>query len=81
MAATIKPLALVAGGAGFIGSHLCLALLAQGYDVICLDSLQTARPSNLGSLEGRPGFRFVQHDIVEALPATVTDEAGRLKRI
>jgi len=81
MAATIKPLALVAGGAGFIGSHLCLELLAQGYDVICLDSLQTSRPSNLGSLEGRPGFRFVQHDIVEALPATVIDEAGRLKRI
>ena len=39
--------ALVAGGAGFIGSHLCDALLERGHEVICLDNLQTARPSNL----------------------------------
>jgi UDP-glucuronate decarboxylase len=81
MAQTTRPLTLVAGGAGFIGSHLCLKLLAEGQEVICLDNLQTARPSNLRLLEGRPGFRFVQADVVDPLPADVTAEAGRLTRI
>ena len=76
-----KPLTLVAGGAGFIGSHLVAKLLDDGHEVICLDNLQTARPSNLRLLETRPGFRFVEADIVSALPAAVTNEAGRLTRI
>ncbi|HEX8421485.1 MAG TPA: NAD-dependent epimerase/dehydratase family protein, partial [Sphingomonas sp.] len=54
MGANISPLILVAGGAGFIGSHLCARLLDEGNDVLCLDNLQTARPSNLRLLEGRP---------------------------
>ena len=76
-----KPLTLVAGGAGFIGSHLVAKLLDDGHEVICLDNLQTARPSNLRLLETRPGFRFVEADIVSPLPAAVTNEAGRLTRI
>jgi len=64
---------LVAGGAGFIGSHLCKALLDRGDRVVCVDNLQTARPSNLASLEGHPGFTFVEADVVDALPAAVTD--------
>ena len=74
-------LILVAGGAGFIGSHLVTTLLDQGHEVICLDNLQTARPSNLRLLEGRAGFRFVEADIVNPLPVAVTREAGRIARI
>jgi len=68
---------LVAGGAGFIGSHLCARLLDEGREVICLDNLQTSRASNLRLLEGRPGFTFAQADIVRPLPDAVT----RLPRI
>ncbi|WP_019516371.1 UDP-glucuronic acid decarboxylase family protein [Sphingomonas sp. Mn802worker] len=71
---------LVAGGAGFIGSHLCRALSDAGNRVICLDNLQTARPSNLKLLEDLPNFTFVEADIVNALPASVT-EAPNLTRI
>ena len=71
---------LVAGGAGFIGSHLCRALSDAGHRVICLDNLQTARPSNLKLLEDLPNFTFVEGDIVNALPASVT-EAPNLTRI
>ncbi|WBQ19424.1 UDP-glucuronic acid decarboxylase family protein [Sphingobium yanoikuyae] len=64
--------ALVAGGAGFIGSHLCRALLDRGFEVICLDNLQTARQINLVSLEGARGFSFIHADIVDPLPDSVT---------
>jgi len=63
---------LVAGGAGFIGSHLCARLLDEGREVVCLDNLQTARASNLRLLEGRAGFSFVEADIVRPLPEAVT---------
>ncbi|MEH3101685.1 UDP-glucuronic acid decarboxylase family protein [Sphingomonas adhaesiva] len=75
------PIALVAGGAGFIGSHLCRALTERGFEVLCLDNLQTARPSNLRVLEDLPGFTFVEADIVNALPATVMRHARRITRI
>ena len=76
-----QPLILVAGGAGFIGSHLCARLLDDGAEVLFLDNLQTARASNLRALEDRPGFTFIQADIVEPLPDTVIDRADRLTRI
>ncbi|HVF94637.1 MAG TPA: UDP-glucuronic acid decarboxylase family protein [Sphingomonas sp.] len=81
MARSESDLILVAGGAGFIGSHLCDRLLSEGNAVLCLDNLQTARPSNLRLLEGRPGFSFVEADIVMPLPATVTAQANRITRI
>lgn len=56
---------LVAGGAGFLGSHLCDHYLARGYRVICLDNLSTGRISNVEQLLGKPGFEFVEHDIIE----------------
>ncbi len=63
---------LVAGGAGFIGSHLCRALLDRGEHVVCVDSLLTSRPSNLAALEDHPHFTFVEADVVDVLPPSVT---------
>ncbi len=60
---------LVAGGAGFIGSHMCERLLREGAHVVCVDSLLTGRISNIAELLGHPRFSFLQHDIVEPLPA------------
>lgn len=59
--------AVVTGGAGFIGSHLCEALLSAGYEVVCVDNLLTGDRSNIAHLEGRRDFRFLQHDVVEPL--------------
>ena len=81
MPKTARDLILVAGGAGFIGSHLCDRLLREGNEVLCLDNLQTARPSNLRLLEGHPGFSFVEGDIVSPLPDAVTAHADRITRI
>lgn len=58
---------LVAGGAGFIGSHLCLSLLHDGYAVICVDNLVTGSKKNLSELLTNPSFRFIEHDIVKPL--------------
>lgn len=76
-----EPLILVAGGAGFIGSHLCAALLDRGDQVLCLDNLQTANPSNLRALEGRPGFTFIHGDIVDELPPAILAETHRIRQI
>ena len=58
--------ALVTGGAGFIGSHLCDALAERGLEVVCVDDLSAGSTSNIVHLEGRPGFRFVQADVADA---------------
>ncbi len=58
-----KPRALVTGGAGFLGSHLCDALLAEGYSVIAADNLVTGRRSNLDHLSNEARFDFRQIDI------------------
>jgi len=60
---------LVAGGAGFLGSHLCERLVAEGARVVCLDNLLTGRRENLERLEGRDSFEFIEADVVEPLPA------------
>jgi len=55
---------LVTGGAGFIGSHLCERLVAEGHEVICLDNFFTGRRSNVEELLGQPGFEIIRHDVI-----------------
>lgn len=62
------PKALVTGGAGFLGSHLCDKLLARGFEVVAMDNFVTGDPKNLAHLEGNPAFEFVHHDITEEIP-------------
>jgi UDP-glucuronate decarboxylase len=68
---------LVCGGAGFIGSHLCEALIADGAEVLCLDNLHTGRRTNLRQLEREPRFDLIEADIVAPLPARL--KAARFK--
>ena len=60
---------LVAGGAGFIGSHLCDVLVDRGDTVVVVDNLLTGRVANVGHLVGRSTFRFVDADISAGLPS------------
>ncbi|HEV8687680.1 MAG TPA: UDP-glucuronic acid decarboxylase family protein [Gaiellaceae bacterium] len=60
------PTAVVTGGAGFLGSHLCEFLLVQGYDVLCVDNLDTGSLQNIEHIRN-PAFEFVNHDMIEHL--------------
>ncbi|HXW17907.1 MAG TPA: UDP-glucuronic acid decarboxylase family protein [Candidatus Acidoferrales bacterium] len=55
--------ALITGGAGFLGSHLCDKLIERGWDVICMDNLVTGAAPNIAHLTSHPRFRFIQHDV------------------
>jgi dTDP-glucose 4,6-dehydratase len=57
--------AVVTGGAGFLGSHLCERLLAEGYDVVCLDNFLTGTPANVEHLMENPAFSLVRVDVTE----------------
>lgn len=67
MRQVIKKNILVAGGAGFVGSHLCDALMAGGHRVICVDSFLTSTPDNIKPLQNHPDFTLIEHDICEEL--------------
>jgi UDP-glucuronate decarboxylase len=55
---------LVTGGGGFLGSHLCERLAAEGHDVLCLDNFFTGSKRNIEGLLGRPNFELIRHDLV-----------------
>ena len=67
--------AVVTGGAGFIGSHLCHALLDQGLHVTAFDNMETGREENLAGLRARRGFTFIKGDVMD-LPAVKAALAG-----
>ena len=54
---------LVTGGAGFLGSHLCEALVEEGEDVLCLDNFYTGSRANIQHLLGKPNFELLRHDV------------------
>ena len=56
---------LVTGGAGFIGSNLCIKLLSEGHDVACLDDLSTGKYANIENLEKHANFEFFKHDLTK----------------
>jgi UDP-glucuronate decarboxylase len=56
---------LVTGGAGFLGSHLCRRLLADGHEVMCLDNYFTSQRSNIADLVNHPRFEVIRHDVTE----------------
>jgi len=58
---------LVTGGAGFIGSHLCERLIADGAEVICLDNFFTGRKANIEHLLANPNFELVRHDVTQPI--------------
>ena len=64
---------LVTGGAGFLGSHLCERLLAQGNDVLCVDNYFTGRKDNIAHLLGNPHFEAMRHDITFPLYVEVDE--------
>lgn len=60
-----KPTAVVTGGAGFLGSHLCDKLISKEYKVICIDNLLTGNADNIAHLFGNENFTFIKHDVTE----------------
>jgi dTDP-glucose 4,6-dehydratase len=75
--ATRRPRALVTGGAGFIGSHLCERLLSEGYRVVCMDNLSTGVLENVAPfLASEAGFEIIDHDV-----SVHIDLAGELDEV
>jgi dTDP-glucose 4,6-dehydratase len=71
-----KRRALVTGGAGFLGSHLCERLLSEGYRVVCMDNLRTGSLENVAHLEGEAHFEYIDHDVTSHI-----NVAGELDEI
>lgn len=70
---------LVSGGAGFIGSHLCEALLNEGANVICLDNFITSQESNIDHLLRHPSFEFIKHDATLPFDPEAYPELARFR--
>ena len=59
--------ALITGGAGFLGSHLCDLFLSRGHEVVCMDNFLTGSPRNIEHLSGRDGFTFIKQDVTQSI--------------
>jgi len=66
------PTTLVTGGAGFLGSHLCDRLIAEGHRVICVDNFLTGRKENISHLLNNSSFTLIEHDVTE--PLTIKED-------
>lgn len=72
---------LVTGGAGFIGSHICEALVAEGARVVCLDNFLTGRRENIAHLERESRFELLDCDVIDQLPFRLRDGRTKFDRI
>ncbi len=72
---------VVTGGAGFIGSHLCEALLADGNKVTAIDNFLTGSPSNIAHLREHPSFSLIKHDIVSPLGKAEVAQLGEVSAV
>jgi UDP-glucose 4-epimerase len=72
---------LVTGGAGFIGSHLCDALVARGWPVWCVDNLHLGREENVSQLARNPLFRFVKMDVLDEEPFNTLFREARFEAV
>src|SRR5687767_4191832 len=70
---SVRRRVLVTGGAGFIGSHLCERLLADGHDVLCVDNFFTGRRRNVAHLLAEPRFELMRHDVTFPLYVEVDE--------
>jgi len=73
MSVSVSKRILVTGGAGFLGSHLCERLIAQGHEVLCVDNYFTGRRANVAHLLDRPGFELMRHDVTFPLYVEVDE--------
>ncbi len=73
MSAVLAKRVLVTGGAGFLGSHLCERLLAEGHEVLCVDNYFTGRRANIAHLLDHPGFELMRHDVTFPLYVEVDE--------
>ncbi len=64
---------MVTGGAGFLGSHLCERLIADGHDVLCVDNFYTGTKDNIAHLQGNPNFEVMRHDVTFPLYVEVDE--------
>ena len=73
MSSLVSKRILVTGGAGFLGSHLCERLVAQGHEVLCVDNFFTGRRANVAHLLDAPGFELMRHDVTFPLYVEVDE--------
>ena len=76
-----EKIALVTGGAGFIGSNLCDRLIAEGADVVCVDNFQTGCIDNLAHFERNNRFELVEHDVIDQLPQSLRGRRTKFTHI
>ncbi|HEY1142673.1 MAG TPA: GDP-mannose 4,6-dehydratase [Sphingomicrobium sp.] len=78
---TSEKVALVTGGAGFVGSHLCDRLIDEGARVVCFDSFLTGRRENLRHLERESRFELIEGDVIDGLPKRLNGGASKFTHI